>query len=76
MGNSVSFIQILDTSKLKEDKTAKFGQWKHIEESIRNITPVRDSKISDYRTFFGSINDFATEDKKREITCYIKRALA
>jgi len=76
MGNSVSFIQILDTSKLKEDKTAKFGQWKHIEESIRNILPVRDSKISDYRIFFGSTNDFAREDKKREITCYIKRALA
>lgn len=76
MGNSVSFIQILDTSKLKEDKTAKFGQWKHIEESIRNILPVRDSKISDYKIFFGNINDFAREDKKREITCYIKRVLA
>ena len=75
MGDSVSFIQILDVSRLIQDKTAKFGQWKRMEKSIRNIVPVRNSKISDYKIFFGNTNDFAQEDKKREITHYIRRAL-
>lgn len=75
MGNSVSFIQILDVSRLIQDKTAKFGQWKRMEKSIRNIVPVRNSKISDYKIFFGNTSDFAQEDKKREITHYIRRAL-
>ena len=49
MANSVSFIQIVDTSKLVRSKTAKFNQWKALEESINRILPLNDSKITSYR---------------------------
>lgn len=45
MGDSVSFIQILDASKLKEDRTAKFNQWEYIENSIRDIVPAKIAKL-------------------------------
>jgi len=49
MANSVSFIQIVDTSKLVRGKTAKPKQWKALEESINRILPLKDSKITSYR---------------------------
>jgi len=49
MGNSVVFIQIVDTSKLVRDKTAKFKQWKALEESINKIIPLKNSMITSYR---------------------------
>jgi len=75
MADSVSFIQILDVSRLIQNKTAKFSQWKNIEESIRNIVPVRDSRIKHCKIFFGGVDDFVKKDKKRKIINYIKRAL-
>lgn len=58
--DSVIFIQILDTSNLKEDKTTKFKQWENLEKSINNILPVRDSKIRKYRLFYGNQLHFET----------------
>ena len=75
MGDSVSFIQILDTSKLKEDRTAKFGQWKNIEDSMKSIVPIKNSKINDYKLFFGDIPDFRGEEKRKEIIDYIRKVL-
>lgn len=49
MDESVTFIQIVDTSKLMKDKTSKFKQWKAIENSINKIIPLKDSKITMYR---------------------------
>lgn len=49
MDDNVTFIQIVDTSKLVKDKTAKFKQWKALEESIDRIIPLRNSRITSYR---------------------------
>jgi hypothetical protein len=50
MSDSVTFIQIVDTSKLVKDKTSKFDQWKALEESINKILPLKNnSKITSYK---------------------------
>ena len=48
MHDSVAFIQVVDTSKLK-GLSAKPYQWKNLESSIRNILPLKDSNIKEYR---------------------------
>jgi hypothetical protein len=49
MNDSVAFIQIVDTSRPVKDKTAKFRQWKALEESISRIIPLKNSRITPYR---------------------------
>jgi hypothetical protein len=49
MADSVVFIQIVDTSKLKRGKTAKFKQWKALEDSINCILPVESSHVKQYK---------------------------
>ena len=75
MGDWVSFIQILDMSKLEVDKTAKFNQWEYIENSIQSIVPIKNSKIGDYKIFFGDISNFGEEDKRQEVIQYIRGVL-
>lgn len=75
MGDSVSFVQILNTSELKEDKTAKFNQWENIEDSIKSIVPIKNSKINDYKLFFGNTSDFREENKRKKIIEYITEVL-
>ena len=72
MHNSVIFIQIVDTSKLKEDKTSKYEQWENLERSINNIIPLKDSKIKQYRLFYGDEFYFADRDKCSQFVAYIK----
>jgi hypothetical protein len=48
MDDSITFIQIVDTSKLVKDKTSKFKQWKALEESIKGIIPLKNSGITSY----------------------------
>jgi len=66
MGDSVLFIQILDTSKLKKDKTAKIEQWNNIKDSISKIIPVKESRIKDYRLFYGDALEFSVNGEKRK----------
>jgi hypothetical protein len=75
MGNSVSFIQILDTSRLKEHKIAKLSQWQYIENSIKSIVPVKNSKINHYKIFFGDISSLGEENRRKEIIDHIRKAL-
>jgi len=49
MDGSVTFIQVVDTSKLVKDKTSKFKQWKALEESINRVIPLKNSRITSYR---------------------------
>jgi hypothetical protein len=49
MADSVVFIQIVDTSKLVRGRTAKFKQWKALEDSINKLLPVGDSRIRKYK---------------------------
>lgn len=48
MNDSVAFIQIVDTSKLKRN-SAKPRQWKALQRSIQSVLPVKNSKITMYR---------------------------
>ena len=45
---NVMFIQILDTSKLKE-RTKKIAQWKQLEAQINGFLPLGDSRINNYK---------------------------
>lgn len=49
MDENVTFIQILDTSKLVKEKTKKIKQWKQLETSINNVLPLKNSRITTYR---------------------------
>jgi len=57
MSDSVSFIQILSMSRLKEG-TAKPDQWENLEKSIMNILPIKGSKIRKYKLLYGNVSDF------------------
>ena len=50
MHDSVTFIQVVGTSRLKS-LSAKPYQWKNLESSIENILPIKDSNIKEYRLF-------------------------
>ena len=58
MDESVLFVQFLDTSKLKMDKTSKIEQWDNISNSIQGIIPVGNSKINSYKIFSGDVETF------------------
>jgi hypothetical protein len=49
MGESVTFLQIVDTSRLVKERTKKFGQWDALEKSINKILPLKESKIRTYK---------------------------
>jgi hypothetical protein len=65
MDEKVLFIQILDTSKLKEG-TNKIEQWENIEGSIKKIIPTVDSKIKKYKLFYGKVSEFRLNGAKRK----------
>jgi hypothetical protein len=77
MGDSVSFIQILGTSKLKVDKTSKINQGKHIEKSIMNTLPIKGSKIRKYKLLYGNASEFRIRNgkKRAELFSFIKQEL-
>jgi len=50
MHDSVTFIQVVNTSKLKA-RSMKPYQWKNLEASIKNILPLKESNIREYRLF-------------------------
>jgi len=49
MDKSVLFLQILDTSKLKSDKTKKVKQWENIEKSIKRVIPIDKNRTNGWR---------------------------
>ncbi|TET08350.1 hypothetical protein E3J84_06305 [Candidatus Aerophobetes bacterium] len=76
MGDSVSFIQILNTSRLKEG-TVKPEQWINLEKSIMNILPIKGSKIRKYKLLYGNVSDFkgGNANKCADLITYLKEAL-
>lgn len=72
MHDSVIFIQILDTSNLKEDETSKFKQWGNLEKSIKAILPIKGSKIRKYRIFHGDKSYFE-KNHNNDLVNYIKK---
>jgi hypothetical protein len=76
MGDPALFVQILDISKLKRDKTRKIKQWLNIEKSIQNVIPLKESKIKRYKLFYGNISEFGNKgDRKHELIAYIQKFL-
>lgn len=75
MDDSVLFIQILDTTKIKKGETSKIDQWKNIEKSIQDIIPVEGSMIDYYKIFYGDNLDFSGEPGV-EFTTHIKDYLS
>lgn len=66
MNKSVLFIQILDTSNLKIDKTKKIRQWVNIEKAIKGVIPLGKSRVDKYKLFYGKESDFGIKGEKRE----------
>lgn len=73
MDNSVTFIQILDTSNL-EETTSKYDQFTNIEKSIQNIIPIKGNTIDKYKLFFGNNLNF-NNGKLKEILIFIQEVL-
>jgi len=76
MSDSVSFIQILNMSRLREG-TAKLDQWENLEESIMNTLPIKGSKIRKYKLLHGNVSDFKGRNSSgcAELISHIKEAL-
>lgn len=74
MSGSILFIQILNTSQLKE-KTSKSRQWENLKKSIKNILPI--DIIRKYELLYGNVPDFKNRkgNKCAELITYIKEAL-
>lgn len=60
ISDSVVFIQIVDTSKLKQDATSKLQQFKNLSHSIRTLLPLKGSSISEYRLIAWNPSDSKT----------------
>jgi hypothetical protein len=60
MANSVFFLQVLDSSKLK-DRSAKLEQFKNLEHSIQEILPLKSSRIDRYKLLAGKESDDLSE---------------
>ncbi len=74
MHDSVTFIQILDSSDLKADRTSKFTQGENLERSINGILPVKGSNITDYRLFYMDRSDLINREKHSELVECIQEA--
>lgn len=72
MDNSIKFIQIVDTSKLNDERS-KHKQFENIKISIQNIIP-KCSKIKYYELFYGK-NLESDKDKQNEIINSIKEVM-
>lgn len=66
MADSVLFVQILDTENIKIGITQKIKQRKNIKESIKKIIPIADSKIKEYRLFYGKVSEISVDGEKRK----------
>lgn len=64
MNDSVSFIQVLDTSKLHTKNSSKKVQWENLEESIRKNIPLKDSSITNYKIILGEPTEAVQLEKQ------------
>jgi len=74
MSNKVVFVQVLDSSKLR-DKTSKIQQFNMIEEMLNRILPVGESRIMEYKLFHGETGDFEFGKTRVEMTDYLRGVL-
>ncbi|MBO8181462.1 MAG: hypothetical protein H0Z28_01560 [Archaeoglobus sp.] len=72
--DSVLFVQIIDTSKLKA-KSLKLKRFESIERSIQAVIPLKNSKITRYKLLCGNIEDFESGDMREELIALIENHL-
>ncbi|RKY35193.1 MAG: hypothetical protein DRP78_05685 [Candidatus Omnitrophota bacterium] len=67
--NSVLFLHILDTSKLRKDKTKKFNQGLKIERKIQDLikNDCWPSNIKEYALFFTKVDEKENQNKIVEL---------
>jgi hypothetical protein len=70
MDENVIFIQVLDTSKLKEYSKKK-NQWEKINATINEVLPTFRTNIKTYKIFYGNMSDI----NLGEISQFIKNKL-
>jgi len=76
MADSVVFVQILDTSKLRHDSKSKMRQWENVARSIQGVIPIAGSRITDYRLFYGNREHFGSQGlKPKDLTNVIQSFL-
>ncbi|MCJ7759669.1 hypothetical protein MUP59_00800, partial [Candidatus Bathyarchaeota archaeon] len=64
MDDYVTFIQVVDTIKLKKDKTSKLKQCKILQSSIATVLPFQGSSIKKYRIFY--------HDQTSDLTLFVR----
>jgi hypothetical protein len=77
LGNSMLFIQVLDTSALNRAETGKLEQWKLIEEAIRGYKGSFGSRDMRYRLSVGNYDDYGLDSARgKELVGLIRSFLA
>ena len=74
MDKRVAFIQVIDASKLKLDKTSKIQQFENLSASIQALIARGTSRVSSYRLFAWSPSKSKTV--MRELADHVLRQLA
>ncbi len=76
MSDSVSFIQIVNTARLKAG-AAKIEQWENLEKSIMDILPIKGSEIRKYGLIYGNVSDFERRNSNEyaDLVACVRNAL-
>lgn len=68
-GASLFFVQVVDSSNLKRERTAKFKQFENLQQSIGQLLPLGQSPITKYRLF--EVNGSDDESGLGRVTAWI-----
>lgn len=72
MAEDVTFIQFVDTIKLKGDRTSKIDQFSNIEESINKILPLKNSNITRYRLISTNLEKMKNQVEVDSLKKYLR----
>lgn len=75
IADSVVFIQILDTSKLKPARSSKPRQWELVERSIIDILRSVETNVAEYKLMVGDSLDFKSGAERARLRKSLERAL-
>jgi hypothetical protein len=68
MDETVTFVQIVDTSRLVKSKTAKYSQWNALQGLIDGVLPLKGSNIKRYSLFYWDEMDSKTDERDRIVS--------
>jgi hypothetical protein len=71
----VSFIQVIDTSKLSS-RSSKLAQCLYLRESVRNRISISGGSLQHYEIFHGDIAEFERTEAQRELQDYLREAVS